>query len=1338
MRNISVEPTCEFCGQPLQREISVDGKLLFICINTKCPAQRLSRIETRLETIEKLLEISPMIKEKVISVPEKVEVPIVPEAEPESVIEEHIRTLPNLSLEEGKISFHSLIDQLEGSRGKLESLLEQTAKEEFSSPQFLRQWAVLMAYSGKTFVAAQRILEVGGPTEIPLLEKVIDRANSVLMREQKELVPTQFYSHLLNWSKILGLPETTLDILKIKAEIITPPIELEGKPEEIVAAPLVPVAQEIPPSQPIGLPTEPSVPPPSKSWIDRFRPEEGWEFAIGANWLRWVGIGIILSALFLLVIWSASQLKLTAEDIKLFAFVGLVLSGVFIHFSSFGLLRFKERSPYLSPIAYSLAFLSLGIYYIAMFALRFHPSSPFSGIENEVLYIGLCILLIFISCITAWRHNSSILFIEGYGFVLWLFWHISSQKLVNDLVFSVDILWAGYIVFILAFLGVAYLRKDTVLTISIQLLTLSLLFLPNSSEIFSTHSLFEEFPDINVTIVLLFVISIAYWLIGFRFPLDITPQFYEIINRYHLSIASVTPVFASFFLLTFRSITSSVFMPYLVVFTTLFLSLAYYQKDLGAAFSLVLLTQLLWLISVGLMDDIYFIESIPEINGVLTILLFLTFAYWIIASRFPSDDVTPRFWDLIDRKHLSIAAVGPLFISFILTWFYYLNNTILVMYMILFCILWSTDSSYGFDIPSLSLQNASLFDLVTYISVILFLITVIIQPTDISGIFLGFMAFPLLLMINQSISRISYQDQEMQEVYGIINCVFISITFITITWKDMWAQLGDWVFLLFSTWEIDISILGVQYGHNWAFLGYLWLIIVSLVTTVRFHSFIIQNSTKLIIVLSSPLTLLIYTTIVRLPEIIALLFVLISYGQLLVFFELFVPKMDSEQQPISWFLLTALVVLQLIGFLLQITTVINLNVLISILVNTLLPFSLGLFIAFRKRVDYIIDSYLIVSISFITLLQFLVLNSNQLNYAWLIQLAFLSLGLFYIYSRIFFARSQLTSNSTSPSILGSIYSRLTFSNKEQIGFNLLLLCILGFINTTMCFIFFGVIWSPILVLLIFDSLVVFPFVFALMLYGLKNRLAVVNTLTIYGVGMLSRLPFVRAFEFDYNLLLLILLILQVIIHVLLLWLNKSEKLLVFSTHTWQFEFKGRETWPQDSYRLMSIINPVLFFLLSSELTGRIVSQLEFFETNLMPMIILSVLIAIYFVFTTRLKVPLTISESGLFLSVIVTWFFTFSELNLIYFTTGGTAFLCILYGFWTNRREWRILGLGFIGFSLIFSAIWITALSSDLERIIGFGILGIISVIIGFIYSRFASRFMVKKDEEKSEEGVIT
>ena len=169
MKNSSKDLCCELCGQPFVRGTSAAGREIFICINNKCPAQRLSRIELRLEAIEKVLEISPVVEEKIISVPEKVEVPVVPT---EVTVIDRIRTLPILSLEEGKTLFYSLIDQLE-SRDKLNSLLEQTANDEYASPQFLREWAILMAYSGKTFMAAQRILKEREDTETPLAESPV-------------------------------------------------------------------------------------------------------------------------------------------------------------------------------------------------------------------------------------------------------------------------------------------------------------------------------------------------------------------------------------------------------------------------------------------------------------------------------------------------------------------------------------------------------------------------------------------------------------------------------------------------------------------------------------------------------------------------------------------------------------------------------------------------------------------------------------------------------------------------------------------------------------------------------------------------------------------------------------------------------------------------------------------------------------------------------------------------------------------------------------------------------------------------------------------------------------
>ncbi|MFX0207865.1 MAG: hypothetical protein ACFFDT_17890, partial [Candidatus Hodarchaeota archaeon] len=716
--------SCQFCNHPLKIQRDAIGKKNFICTNNKCPAQRLTHIETRLEAIEKLLEIKPSAKEEIISVTP--EVPIIPEAELEPVIT-LIRTLPDLSLEEGKFCYYTLIEKLGGSRDKLNILLERTANNEYASPRLLHKWAILMAYSGKAFMAAQRILSERGylpqSSISKNLEIIIDRSNSVLAREQYKINPTQFYSYLLNWAKKEGLSGKTLNTLKMKLGLISPLIE-EKKPEEIITLPLV-STQEITPSQTIKQPLEPYQPP-LKSWITRFRPEEGWEFTIGANWLRWIGISIILFALLLLVVWSASQLKLTADEIALLTFVGLFLSGAFFHFLSFYLLRLKERSLYIQPIAISLAFLSLGIYYIAIFTLRFHPSSPFHGVET--LYLIFCILLILITCSTGWVHDSSILFIEGFLFTLWLFWHVPSQIFVNDLVFPVDILWIGYVVSIIVFIGIGYLRKDILLSISIQLISLSLIFLPNSSIIFSTHSIIEEIPDINTTIILLFIISLVNWIIAFRFPSDTPPQFYEIIDRYHLTIASITPILASFFLLTFKMISGFAFIPYLVIFTTLFLGLSYFQKDLGVSFSLVFLIQLLWLISVGFMDDITFYESIPEINGTLVILLFLTFSFWLNAYKFPSDRIETRFWNLIDRKHLSVAAIGPIFISFILSRFNYIVSDIFIIYLVLFCILWSTNRSFTFNISDVPLKNISLFDIVIYSSASLFLSTLILDP----------------------------------------------------------------------------------------------------------------------------------------------------------------------------------------------------------------------------------------------------------------------------------------------------------------------------------------------------------------------------------------------------------------------------------------------------------------------------------------------------------------------------------------------------------------------------------------------------------------------------------
>ncbi|MHA1979059.1 MAG: hypothetical protein ACW98F_04770 [Candidatus Hodarchaeales archaeon] len=1295
-------PNCDLCNIPLERGVNEKGEEVFFCVNTRCQAQRLSKIDSRLDTIEKhLQEISSLVKETLISEPE--DIPSVPPPEIDIIFNAQIRSLPDLSVEDGRTTFYSLLDQLDGSRDELESRLVQIMDSNFLSPQFLRQWAILMAYAGNPFTAGQRVVKEGGQSELPVLEEVISRAASVQPRG-RIFDSTQFFSHLHNWARAEGLAKPILDFLCTEAGI---PLPIDRKPpEEII----------IPPQA-----------PPSPRWVDRFRPEEGWEFAIGANWLRWVGIGAILLSCFALLTWSSAQLELSEEQIAILAFVGAFFAGIFLHFSSFFLLRSRGQGRIASSIAYSLAFLAIGIYFILMFALRFHPSSPFLG--DDQLYISLCLLLILTVLLTAWGHSSNVLFLEAFSVALWVIWHTASQLKSDNLIpFSPsninlaelfgELIWINFLIFILVFLGIAFLRKDMILTSCIQLLSLSVLFLPNSSELLVSNFLTNE---INVMIVLLVFLAVIFLIQSFIFPLTRPNQFYDLFTRDHLAITSVTPVFASYFLLSLGNISAALFLPFFLLSTLAFLGLSYYQKDLGVAFLIVLLFQFLWLLSVGLMED--FSIFIPEINLTLIVLIFITFLNWIIARKFPFE-VQPRFWDSVNRDHLSIAALGPVLIGFILNGLNFVTNTIFVIFLILFSILWSTNREISVTLPRLFLKDVSMFDFVTFLSSFLFLLTVLIQPgEDLIGLILGFIVFPFLLLISQNFSKLSIEHRAIQEAYAIANSIFMAIIFLILVMNDSFTQLSQQVFSV-------ISISEVQYSHNWAFLGFLWIVIVLLITTRNFRTHIHQNKTKFIMGIISPSVMYLYLSLVDVSEIIILLFVVISYIQFFILSYLFESDSDLESQVKGekyMFVLPILAVLQIFVFLLQFRGEILWNVLIAVLGNLFLPLSFGVFLVLRKRANHLIDSYLIVSISIITLFHFFFLDSISQGDAWLLQLAFLGFSLLYIYQRMFFEKDQILSPDHSHPALTRVFRQVSFINKDLFGINLVVLSVLVFINTTFCFGIFGAAWFPILVLSMYDLIILFPLGFGLILLGISRRVAIANTLAVYSCGILVRVPFFSSIsDSDFISFLVIGLILQLFIHVLLFRLSRSELRSIPSISSWQFEFASRETWKTDSFKIIALINPLLFFYFLSDL---IVKGINFFDlTNIrVPlMIAISVFIGIYYVLVTRVEIPRTISDSGLLFSVLIAWFFTFTWpelIEIIYFTAGATAFLCILYGFWGMQKQWRILGLGIIGIIIIYSALYLTQLTETLATILGFGLLGIISIVIGLVYSKFASRF---------------
>jgi len=733
------------------------------------------------------------------------------------------------------------------------------------------------------------------------------------------------------------------------------------------------------------------------------------------------------------------------------------------------------------------------------------------------------------------------------------------------------------------------------------------------------------------------------------------------------------------------------------------------------------------------MENIYIF--IPEINNSLIVLLFLTFVNWIVALKFPAD-IEPRFWSTINRKHLSVVAIGPIFVSFIMTLSNLIVTSIFTIYLILFCILWSSVRGTTMDLPDFYLQNVSVFDIVTYTSAVLFLVTVVFQPgNDILGLLLGFFAFPIFMLLAQKISRLSIQNQaNTKEYYVLINCGFISITYIVLVWGNLFSQFSEIIFQVVSD---IISIPELQYGHNWAFLAFLWVIMISIITALDFRTEIHHYLPKLFMGISSLFAIFLYLSTVRVSEIIAILFVVASYLQFFVLWYLLEPSLDPKGKNISdehFFMIPTLVGLQIITYLLQVRTIINWNIFIGLVVNLVLPLSLGLLIVRQKRTNHLVDSYLVTSVSIFTFLQFSFLDSRLQGEPWLIQLIFLGICLLFLYGRIFSEKERLKSTYDSQSILKFIFKGSSFSNQVHFGANLLLLCMLGFVSTTICFSIFGVTFLPTIVLLIFDSMIVIPFVFGLILLGINKRVAVVNTLTVYGSVILIRLPMGEFDNLNWYLFLIVGLSFQVIIHFLLFRLTRSDELTDISIDDWKFELEGRKSWTTDSFRLMVLVNPIIFYIFALELTKRVAVEFKVGELLSVFMLVIAVLLGVYFVALTRFKFPKTISDSGLFASVLIAWLVTFNWNNLIeliYFTTGATAFLCILYGFWSIKKEWRLLGLGIIGGSMVFSALYLVQLAEALLTIIGFGMLGIISIVIGIVYSKFASRFEANTEEQE-------
>ncbi|MFX0134103.1 MAG: hypothetical protein ACFFDN_10710 [Candidatus Hodarchaeota archaeon] len=1445
--------TCMICNQPLYPQNDITGNSHLVCLNKKCPTKRFDLLEERLSRIERHLTLRSPSSETIA------DQTVTPKIEPAKTqmedFKNEIMTLPLKSPEIGLIHYQSLKDRL--GLKNLEDLIEKiaVAYSPEKNPINLEYWAILKTYARFPYFAAQTVLIKGAKDKYKLIDKIIIITNLISSGKEDSIDSKQFYTKLLNIVRRKCIPKNTYSGLEQHAGISGPRnllskgVDLERKEGTINTTNLEIFNQSYQKVE-----SENSV-----SFFERYQPKRGWEFEIGANWLRWIGVAAILLAIFLLITWSSQFVKISQESINLIAFFGMISLGVYLHITSYVLLRrYTYKNQFIKPITESIAFIALGIYFLGFFALRFHPSSPFNRFEQ--LFILLLIFLLLITVITAWRYNSSTIFIEGFGIGLWGIWHVSSQILINNPTynnFPLDLLWLSMAGLTLGFLVIAYRRKDIALTIFIEIFAQVLLLLPNSSSIFRENYALQSFLSMNQTTIILLVFCSLYWMISYHFPLDAESKFFGYLNRDHLYLISLSPVFLSCILLIFGSISVLAFTLIQIIFTSLFLLLAYRRKNIDLAVFIEILAQVLlllasssakmsesytlrffsvlslsinyttlflfafcilfwmilyvypldieskylgymnrdhlslfsitpvflsyvflisgkisvvaftsiqivflslflWLafkradvgivfIAILLIELFWFLPNFPNIlsthyfslppifphtgfNFVVILLLFQTYLLWHIILGFPID-LSGWFWDKIQAKYLHFMAVPLIIIGYLLAWNNYIGNFLIILYLVVFPILGSMTKDVVVNVDEFSLRDISPSDILTYVSAGLFILTLPHSGSNTVVSLIGIVIFPILIYLNQLNSRMNLEDREIRGFYPIINCVYISTLFLFIIWKNQITEIKEWINYFFSflpnivEHELDSLII---------FVILLWVSIFTILN-IRTHYKSIQGIfQRFLISIAMPILFLMVFILKIVAGIFSLMFIILGYVYYLICWYL-LSSYDNRslikdlENAVS---IPSFAILQYLGFNLFNSNIIQWNIFLAVLMNFLLPAIITLLMMTRRQCNHLFDSYFIGSLMILTVLQITFLKTslnNSIIDFWVLEFVFFVISAIYLLSRIHLLKDQFDMPYKGASFLYFI-TEGELSNKDNLRANLTFFFIIGFISNFICVTNSPNVWISTVLFIVLDFMLLISIVFILKLTELELPIIFSNILSLYSIWLLLRLTFINSESQLYNSQLIIGILLQILIHISLIQFSKSNSLSSTIKNQWYFENKGKSTLPDVSFRFVAILNLIIYyifvFLVANVITGEFLIAKDMIA---LLIIVISLFLAMYYVILSKIANTKLICDAGLMISVIVTLYHTYLFLEVIYFTAAITSFLVILYGFWVDKKEWRIFGFIIIGFTMLYSTIFLIQLPNDLLRILGLGILGIISITLGFIYVKFSSKFVKKQ-----------
>ncbi|MCK4848278.1 MAG: hypothetical protein KAT16_04575, partial [Candidatus Heimdallarchaeota archaeon] len=533
--------------------------------------------------------------------------------------------------------------------------------------------------------------------------------------------------------------------------------------------------------------------------------------------------------------------------------------------------------------------------------------------------------------------------------------------------------------------------------------------------------------------------------------------------------------------------------------------------------------------------------------------------------------------------------------------------------------------------------------------------------------------------------------------------------------------------LFWFTRQFQVSLYEIQ--SLLTLILFSWIMTMSIITIHYYRKEIRIWGVKLFLMSLFPVLFHLILADRMVSVSIAKIFLLLEYAYFIICWSLIREDTDEENDALyeKYILIPVFALIQYSGIILVLREITALNIFFGWALYLLLPLVVALLLLIYNDITEIFDTYFMIS-SFLVFIFLIIAVEEPSIYA---QLDFWIIGVFFlINSSIFFVCRilekdlRLTVTQVLPIIKTKIKTRRNIHAEASLRY-FLLFATLGFLSNTISFFSYPEKYQLILILITLD------FIIILVLIAMQNRFLTVNTLNIYCLILFIRL-LVSGRSFPNQMLFLVLgIVIQISIHGILLFQAKFNENLNIIFLGKKLTLRGVKNWLEDSYQITSFLNPVLFYFFSGMLINLVINEYKISNISVFDIIvIISLMLLTYTIFLSRLNVSRYICEGGLFVNLFLAGIYSFYNTEAIYIIAALTAFHSILYGFWNNKQGWRITGLGIIGYALLYGSITFIQISDDLIKILGLGLLGIFSILIGVIYTKFAEKFQEQESHE--------